>query len=77
MASGVRARFATDIGLALTGVAGPDGGTPEKPVGLVHVALDVRGAVTHRRLLLPGDRALVREIAVKSALDLVRRALLV
>jgi nicotinamide mononucleotide (NMN) deamidase PncC len=41
----------------------------------VHLALDARGVVTHRRLLLPGDRALVREIAVKSALDLVRRAL--
>ncbi len=75
MASGVRSRFGTDIGVALTGIAGPDGGTPEKHVGLVHVALDVRGAVQHRRLTLPGDRALVRELAVKSALDLVRRAL--
>lgn len=76
MASGVRERFGTDLGVALTGVAGPGGGTAEKPVGLVHVALDARGAVTHRRLVLPGDRALVREISVKSALDLVRRALL-
>jgi nicotinamide-nucleotide amidase len=75
MAAGVRARFGTDLGVALTGVAGPDGGTEEKPVGLVHVALDARGVVTHRRLTLPGDRALVREIAVKSALELVRRAL--
>jgi nicotinamide-nucleotide amidase len=75
MASGVRARFGTDLGLAITGIAGPDGGTAEKPVGLVHVALDVRGAVQHRRLMLPGDRGLVREIAAKSALDLVRRAL--
>ena len=49
--------------------------TAEKPAGLVHVALDVRGAMTHRRLMLPGDRALVRDIAAKSALDLVRRAL--
>ena len=75
MASGVRSRFGVDLGLALTGIAGPDGGTRAKPVGLVHVALDARGEVQHRRLLLPGDRALVREIAVKSALDLVRRAL--
>jgi nicotinamide-nucleotide amidase len=75
MASGVRSRFGTDLGVALTGIAGPDGGTPEKPVGLVHVALDARGTVQHRRLLLPGDRALVREIAAKAALDLVRRAL--
>jgi nicotinamide-nucleotide amidase len=75
MASGVRAKFGTDLGLAVTGIAGPDGGTAEKPVGLVHFALDVRGAVTHRRAVLPGDRTLVRDIAVKSALDLVRRAL--
>jgi nicotinamide-nucleotide amidase len=75
MATGVRARFATDAGVSVTGVAGPDGGTPEKPVGTVHVALDLRGRVVHRRLSLPGDRSLVREIAAKSALDLVRRTL--
>lgn len=75
MACGVRERLAADLGLAVTGVAGPDGGTPETPVGTVHLALDARGAVTHRRLVLPGDRSLVREIAVKAALDLVRRSL--
>jgi len=75
MATGVRARFATDLGVGVTGIAGPDGGSDEKPVGLVHLALDARGVVTHRRVTLPGDRALVRELAAKSALDLVRRAL--
>ncbi|MCE9635385.1 MAG: competence/damage-inducible protein A [Planctomycetes bacterium] len=75
MASGVRAKFGSDVGIGITGVAGPDGGSPEKPVGTVHVALDVRGTVTHRRLSLPGDRALVREIAAKCALDLVRRTI--
>ncbi len=75
MATGVRTRFGTDLGVAVTGVAGPGGGSSEKPVGLVHVALDARGAVSHRRLLLPGDRTLVREMSVKSALDLVRRTL--
>jgi competence/damage-inducible protein CinA-like protein len=75
MASGVRSRFATDLGLAITGIAGPDGGTPEKPVGTVHLALDLRGTVVHRRAVLPGDRSLVREIAAKAALDLVRRTL--
>lgn len=75
MASGVRARFGTDLGVGVTGVAGPGGGTEAKPVGLVHIALDARGEVQHRRLRLPGDRDLVRELAVKSALDLVRRAL--
>ncbi|MCG3135224.1 MAG: Nicotinamide-nucleotide amidohydrolase PncC [Planctomycetes bacterium] len=75
MASGVRARTGADIGIGITGVAGPGGGSEEKPVGSVHLALDDRGAVTHRRLALPGDRALVREIAAKSALDLLRRSL--
>jgi nicotinamide-nucleotide amidase len=74
MASGVRSRFGTDLGLGITGIAGPDGGTPEKPVGLVHIALDARGVVTHHRVMLPGDRALVRGIATKAALDLVRRS---
>ena len=75
MAEGALAYSRAAFAVSVTGIAGPGGGTPEKPVGLVHVALDVRGTVQHRRLLLPGDRALVREIAVKSALDLVRRAL--
>jgi nicotinamide-nucleotide amidase len=76
MAGGVRSGFGTDLGLSVTGVAGPGGGTAEKPVGLVHLALDARGACTHRRVHLPGlDRDLVREIAVKAALDLVRRTL--
>lgn len=75
MASGVRRRFGTDMGVAVTGIAGPGGGTPAKPAGLVHVALDDRGAVVHRRVVLPGDRTLVRELASKTALDLVRRAL--
>ncbi len=75
MAAGVRARFGAEFGLAVSGIAGPGGGTPEKPVGLVHLALDVRGAVVHRRVMLPGDRALVRTISVKAALDLVRRHL--
>ncbi len=76
MAERVRAHFGTDIGLGVTGIAGPDGGSAANPVGTVHLALaSVRG-VTHRRVVLPGDRALVREIAVKCALDFVRRALL-
>ena len=71
MATGVRTRFGTDIGVGITGVAGPGGGTQEKPVGLVHVAVDHAGLVKHRRLMLPGDRDLIREIAVKSALALL------
>jgi competence/damage-inducible protein CinA-like protein len=75
MASGARSRFGADLGVAVTGIAGPGGGTAEKPVGLVHLALDAKGELTHRRVHLPGDRTLVREMAVKTALDLVRRAL--
>jgi len=75
MATGVRARFGTDLGVAVTGIAGPGGGSEQRPVGTVHLALASERAVTHRRVVLPGDRALVREIAVKCALDLVRRAL--
>ncbi len=75
LADGVRERFATDLGIGITGIAGPDGGTEEKPVGLAHLALAAEGHTTHRRLLLPGDRALVRELATKCALDLVRRHL--
>jgi nicotinamide-nucleotide amidase len=74
MARGVRARLSADLGIAITGIAGPAGGTPEKPVGTVWIALD--GRVTKARgLRLIGDRTEVRQRAVQSALDLVRRAL--
>ena len=75
MAAGARERFATDIGIAITGVAGPGGGTPEKPVGTVWVAVDVNGTVSASRLSLIGDRAEIRERAAQAALDLARRAM--
>ncbi len=75
MASGVRASFGTDVGVGVTGIAGPTGGTPEKPVGRVHLAVDVRGETTTRTLNYNASRDLVRELTVKSALDLVRRSL--
>jgi nicotinamide-nucleotide amidase len=75
MASGVRERFGTDVGVAITGVAGPSGGTPEKPVGTVWLGVDVRGAVRTTRVHLVGDRAEIRWRATQGALDLVRRAL--
>jgi nicotinamide-nucleotide amidase len=78
MARGAVARFASDIGLAVTGIAGPGGGTPEKPVGLVYVAVasNAESAPITRRFLLPGNRQQVRERAATLALDLVRRVLL-
>jgi nicotinamide-nucleotide amidase len=76
MAEGVRKRAGTDFGLSVTGIAGPDGGTPEKPVGLVYIALASEAATEHRKLNLPGDRNLIRWRASQAALDLLRRRLL-
>lgn len=76
MAQGLRERSGADIAVSTTGVAGPDGGTPEKPVGLVYVGCaDARG-VRVERLTLSGDRQKVRELAALRALDMVRRAAL-
>jgi nicotinamide-nucleotide amidase len=70
MAAGTKARFATDLAASITGVAGPDGGSPEKPVGLVYVALATSdGDVDVRRLQLDGDRAAIREAAARAALE--------
>jgi nicotinamide-nucleotide amidase len=76
MAEGVKRRAGTDFGLAVTGVAGPGGGTEEKPVGLVYVALADDAHTEHRRLMLPGDRHLIRWRASQFALDLLRRRLM-
>jgi nicotinamide-nucleotide amidase len=75
MASGARARFGADIGVGITGVAGPGGGTPDKPVGTVCLAVDVRGAVRSARTMTVGDRAEIRQRSAQAALNLVRRAL--
>jgi nicotinamide-nucleotide amidase len=76
MAEGVKRRAGTDFGLSITGVAGPGGGTEEKPVGLVYVALADDAHTEHKRLLLPGDRGLIRWRASQFALDLLRRRLI-
>ena len=75
MAEGVRRRFGADIGVGVTGIAGPTGGTPQKPVGTVVIAVATPGATTSRTLSLGGDRAVVRQHSVIAALELVRRAL--
>ena len=74
MAAGARARFGTTIGIAITGIAGPDGGSPEKPVGTVWVAIDVDGDAHAVRAVLPGDRSEIRYRATQIALDRLRRA---
>lgn len=75
MAEGARRRFHSTWGIGVTGIAGPGGGTEEKPVGTVHVAVASRGYQKHRRLQLPGDRELVRQMTVVLALDMLRREL--
>ncbi len=76
MARGVRHRAKTDFGLAVTGIAGPGGGTEEKPVGLVYVALADDAHTEHKRLMLPGDRELIRWRASQAALDMLRSRLI-
>jgi nicotinamide-nucleotide amidase len=75
MARGVRARLGATMGVGITGVAGPGGGSAEKPVGLVVIAVDGPGdRHVVRTSHFPGDRAMVRQFSVQRALDLVRRA---
>jgi nicotinamide-nucleotide amidase len=75
MAAGVRARFDSDIGISITGIAGPGGGSAEKPVGTVCCAVDIRGDVVAHRRQMVGDREEVRQRSAQWALDLVRRGL--
>ncbi|HZI60587.1 MAG TPA: competence/damage-inducible protein A [Pyrinomonadaceae bacterium] len=75
MAEGIRKRAETDFGLSITGVAGPGGGTDEKPVGTVFIALSDEIQTQHRKLHLPGDRHLIRWRASQAALDMLRRRL--
>lgn len=76
LADGALARFDADVGVGVTGIAGPGGGTPEKPVGRVHVAVaDRSGARVARKLDLPGGRADVRDRTTTVALHLLRRLL--
>jgi nicotinamide-nucleotide amidase len=74
MARGIRERLETEVGIGITGIAGPDGGTPEKPVGMVWVALDGVGTAA-RCLRLFGTREEIRQRASQAALDMLRRAL--
>jgi len=75
MAAGARAALGAQVGLAVTGVAGPGGGTPEKPVGLVHLYAGSDGGELAQRLELPGDREAIRTRAAVAALHLLRRLL--
>ena len=75
MAHGVRERLGADVGVAVTGIAGPEGGTEEKPVGLVLLHAVGPDGEKARRIELPGDREMVRGRATAAALHLVRKLL--
>ncbi|MFZ0286953.1 MAG: competence/damage-inducible protein A [Terriglobales bacterium] len=75
LAEGIRARCGSTLGLGVTGIAGPNGGTPEKPVGLVFHALASDGATEVIERKFAGDRKRIRWFASQQALDMVRRKL--
>jgi nicotinamide-nucleotide amidase len=73
MAAGARERTGAAVGMAITGVAGPGGGTAEKPVGTVWLGVDLKGGGEARRVNLIGDRDEIRRRATQAALDMTRR----
>lgn len=75
MATGIRERTGADVGISVTGIAGPDGGSAGKPVGTVVIAVALGDSVTSRTLQLLGDRQQIRSQSAQAALDLVRRVL--
>lgn len=72
MAAGAAKAAKADVAVAVTGIAGPDGGTPEKPVGLVYIGCSVKGKVTVKKCQFSGGRSQIRESSVEMALKLVR-----
>lgn len=76
MAEGIAKTSGADIGISTTGVAGPGGGTAEKPVGRVYIGLYYKGKVTTKELNLSGDRQEIREKSTINILDMLRNELL-
>ena len=76
MAVGVRQRFGSTLGLAVTGIMGPSGGTPDKPVGLVYVAVSEESVTAVKEFRLAGDRTVIKEWTAQVSLDFLRRRLL-
>ena len=76
MASGLREKFGSDYGIAVTGIAGPGGGTDEKPVGTVYIAVSSERGVVSKLLKLGNDREINRKRSVYAAMELLRRTIL-
>jgi nicotinamide-nucleotide amidase len=76
LAEGARERFGADVGVGITGIAGPGGGTPEKPVGTVHLCAVGPSGTEARSVRLPGSRTAVRERSVVLAMQMLRHLLL-
>jgi nicotinamide-nucleotide amidase len=76
MANNVRIKFNTDIGISATGIAGPAGATPDKPVGLIYIGFSSKSKVYSKRFFMGDDRGRNRMKTVQAALDLLRRELL-
>jgi len=75
MAIGVRERFKTDIGLSVTGIAGPDGGSREKPVGTVYMGFADKDNCFSIRYLFKGNREEIKQITAETAIDNIKRHL--
>src|SRR5229473_3182021 len=72
LAEGIRRHVGSTLGVGITGIAGPGGGSEEKPVGTVHIALSHAGGVKERGVIFPGDREAIRWQASQAALDMLR-----
>jgi nicotinamide-nucleotide amidase len=73
MAGGIRELAGSTFGIGITGIAGPSGGTAEKPVGLVYIALADDARISAKKFVFPGDRQFIRTLSVNAALDILRR----
>jgi PncC family amidohydrolase len=76
MAEGVRDAAGVDVGVSVTGIAGPGGGSPEKPVGTVYIGVALKDRVVVKKCFFEGDRATIREATFGEALSLTLRCLM-
>lgn len=75
MAEGIRKALKADIGIGITGIAGPGGGTPEKPVGLVFIAVSIKKKATVKKFLFKGGRKAIKKNSALAALSMLLSAL--